>query len=227
MRDVENVEVDKFQLSKFLGKYLRIGGVIDDPAEHEFEKDLDKIFDYQTAINNYPLWERVAEILVVNERFEALTRFASRIRESISCLSLSNKLPSEELKKLKDTLFNVQLTGLTKALALCWKPSVEEFSQEFMESLPEGDITYHTYYDHAINAEHRAAWIRCRMADKSVMSVLPDFLLAEETASCIYTQKGNKKIRKPQAANQTALIFDRRAAARLLSINSIRRLCWS
>lgn len=49
----------------------------------------------------------------------------------------------------------------------------------------------------------------------------------EPTASCIYTQKGNKKIRKPQAANQTALIFDRRAAARLLSINSIRRLCWS
>lgn len=48
-----------------------------------------------------------------------------------------------------------------------------------------------------------------------------------DTASCIYTQKGNKKIRKPQAANQTALIFDRRAAARLLSINSIRRLCWS
>ena len=47
------------------------------------------------------------------------------------------------------------------------------------------------------------------------------------TASCIYTQKGNKKIRKPQAANQTALIFDRRASARLLSINSIRRLCWS
>ena len=55
----------------------------------------------------------------------------------------------------------------------------------------------------------------------------PIILLDEATASCIYTQKGNKKIRKPQAANQTALIFDRRAAARLLSINSIRRLCWS
>lgn len=49
----------------------------------------------------------------------------------------------------------------------------------------------------------------------------------EHTASCIYTQKGNKKIRKPQAVNQTALIFARRVAARLLSINSIRRLCWS
>lgn len=60
------------------------------------------------------------------------------------------------------------------------------------------------------------------------LSAMPKVLLLDEpTASCIYTQKGNKKIRKPQAANQTALIFDRRAAARLLSINSIRRLCWS
>lgn len=62
---------------------------------------------------------------------------------------------------------------------------------------------------------------------RAILKDAPIVVLDEATASCIYTQKGNKKIRKPQAANQTALIFDRRAAARLLSINSIRRLCWS
>lgn len=62
---------------------------------------------------------------------------------------------------------------------------------------------------------------------RAVLADAPILIMDEATASCIYTQKGNKKIRKPQAANQTALIFDRRAAARLLSINSIRRLCWS
>ena len=65
------------------------------------------------------------------------------------------------------------------------------------------------------------------MARAPFLKDSPIILMDEATASCIYTQKGNKKIRKPQAANQTALIFDRRAAARLLSINSIRRLCWS
>ena len=71
--------MDKFQLSKFLGKYLRTGGIVDDPAEHEFERDLEKIFDYRTAIDNYPLWERIAEILVINEKFQALSPFATRI----------------------------------------------------------------------------------------------------------------------------------------------------
>lgn len=57
---------------------------------------------------------------------------------------------------------------------------------------------------------------------------IPEILFADEpTASCIYTQKENKKIRKPLAADQTAFIFARLAAARLFSINSIRRLCWS
>lgn len=70
--------------------------------------------------------------------------------------------------------------------------------------------------------------MRMKLNLASALAHRPGLLVLDEaTASCIYTQKGNKKIRKPQAANQTALIFDRRAAARLLSINSIRRLCWS
>lgn len=69
-------------------------------------------------------------------------------------------------------------------------------------------------------------WQKVAIA-RALLSEAKVLVLDEPTASCIYTQKGNKKIRKPQAANQTALIFDRRAAARLLSINSIRRLCWS
>lgn len=93
----------------------------------------------------------------------------------------------------------------------------------FIRMLPEGYDTVLEGDGSGLSQGQRQliSIARAAVADPPVM------ILDEATASCIYTQKGNKKIRKPQAANQTALIFDRRAAARLLSINSIRRLCWS
>lgn len=82
--------------------------------------------------------------------------------------------------------------------------------------------------DPNIGTKEMSLGVKRKLAVVTAFMHDPDILILDEpTASCIYTQKGNKKIRKPQAANQTALIFDRRAAARLLSINSIRRLCWS
>lgn len=70
--------------------------------------------------------------------------------------------------------------------------------------------------------------MRMKLNLASALAHRPELLVLDEaTASCIYTQKENKKIRKPQAADQTAFIFARLAAARLFSINSIRRLCWS
>lgn len=94
---------------------------------------------------------------------------------------------------------------------------------DFISALPQG---YDTVIGEGGSTLSGGEKQRISIA-RAMLKDAPIILLDEATASCIYTQKGNKKIRKPQAANQTALIFDRRAAARLLSINSIRRLCWS
>ena len=94
---------------------------------------------------------------------------------------------------------------------------------DFIMALPDGYDTVVGEGGGTLSGgeKQRISIARAILKDASVV------ILDEATASCIYTQKENKKIRKPLAADQTAFIFARLAAARLFSINSIRRLCWS
>lgn len=51
-RGIEGMSIDPYMLSKFLGKYLRIGSLIVDETESRFAKDIIKIFDYHTIIEH-------------------------------------------------------------------------------------------------------------------------------------------------------------------------------
>ncbi|MFL0198111.1 reverse transcriptase domain-containing protein [Clostridium sp. WILCCON 0269] len=83
---VKEITIDKYRLSKFLGKYLRIGGLINDRRESMLIEDILKIFDERAVIENYILWEKVIEILVINDKFEIIIDFVVIILKSISNL---------------------------------------------------------------------------------------------------------------------------------------------
>ena len=124
----------------------------------------------------------------------------------------------------QDTIYNNICMGKPDATEEeVYKAAKKARCYDFIMALPDGFQTVVGEGGATLSGgeKQRISIARCILKDAPIV------ILDEATASCIYTQKGNKKIRKPQAANQTALIFDRRAAARLLSINSIRRLCWS
>ena len=89
-RGVEGIKLDKYSLSKFTGKYLRIGNLINDKYESSFEKDILRIFNSDNVIDNYTLWEKVITIFVLNKNYDGLKRFIDIIINSIEKIKYNN-----------------------------------------------------------------------------------------------------------------------------------------
>ncbi len=131
LNGVDEFGLDKFELSKFLGKYMRISGLINDKKESRFKKDIAKIFTHEVTIENYSTWEKIFAILINNEYFDELAKFVEIILDSIDSIEYvgSNKnvdSNSDELEKIrinraiKKSLVAILYSGLNRALSLVW-----------------------------------------------------------------------------------------------------------
>lgn len=72
-------------MSKFLGKYRKVGNLIRDRQENAFDRDLLTVLNQRTPIENYSLWEGLLEILIVNDRLEYYERLVKNIIGAIAC----------------------------------------------------------------------------------------------------------------------------------------------
>ena len=90
LRDVNGLKLDKYELSKYLGKYQRISGIVTDKKEHQFVKDIKKIFDDAALIENYTLWERIITILFMNHYYDELFNFISMAKHASAIVFFRN-----------------------------------------------------------------------------------------------------------------------------------------
>lgn len=167
LRGIKDFEIDKFELSKFIGKYLRICAMIDVKATSKFEKDILEIFSRSVALENYTLWEKIIEIFVIKENYDGLKQFCDRVRESID--SLSCEVYEEFIKK---RLYQILHVDLCRCLALVWKDgrikaqySLDKcFQLEGKEDVDKSIMDY----------------CKTRMIDKYVMPIIFDMLEFDE-----------------------------------------------
>jgi hypothetical protein len=94
LRGVDGASIDKFALSKFLGKYSRIGNLINDKKESKFVKDIIRIFDHKATIENYLAWEKVLLYLVMNEKIDAFVTFIHTINQAIKNIVVKPDCPN-------------------------------------------------------------------------------------------------------------------------------------
>jgi len=167
-RGIESISLDKYKLSKFLGKYLRVGGMIQDKSESRFEKDILKIFTPRAIIENYSMWEKIIEILTINEQYKALERFCKKVIEAIDTIEIKMHLPSSITDNVTKALYNQLHAGLCRSLALVWKAERKEIQESIYKSWGN---RIETDPDKMIKGYYKS-----RMIDKSVMPIISDMI---------------------------------------------------
>ena len=171
-RGISGISIDKFELSKLLGKYLRIGGLIQDSKERKFDNQIDKIFNNRVIIDNFSVWEKVIEILVINESFVALRKFVKKIVGAIRSLKYDD---DKDLRCLKKSLLSHLRSALTRSLALVWGDEIDDTIEKLCNCMNEEERQNHHFSLDEIN-EDRVAYCLTRMVDKSVMPIFIDML---------------------------------------------------
>lgn len=161
-RDVKDVSLDKFQLSKYLGKYQRICGLISDVPKARFIQDISKIFTPVAIIENYILWEKVFTTLVTNEAFGDLKEFKNLILAAIKNVKCSeDEVYANSLRK---SLKIFLISGLARALSLYWTDDNLKGLTNELGVISEVRVLAQKYRI-------------TRMSDKSMFAIWPELLL--------------------------------------------------
>lgn len=174
LRGLDGVSIDKFNLSKFLGKYLRISGLVNDKIESQFEKDIDVIFNNSTIIENYSSWEKVIEILVINDKFKALIAFVDKVINSINRIHYE----SGDEEQMKVSLLNILKSALCKSFCLNWGPKVSECMDEIVSIIAKSGLVISDFdFTNANFKILRKNYCLTRMCDKYAMPLLIEWFI--------------------------------------------------
>ena len=197
-REVDGISLDKYGLSKYLGKYQRVCGMVNDKHESKFVKDIQKIFTPKVIIENYTLWEKVFSILYINDYFEAFSMFLKMITDAISSVKAGE---SEITASMQNDLMSFLMSGIYRVFSLCpGKDNVVIF-----ENLKNNEVLLD--YSLCSNVEelkrdceqNAYRYFMARMSDKSMCVLWPDLIIHTHEAN------QNKDSKRPFTLNCTSL----------------------
>lgn len=180
---IGSIEIDKYSLSKFLGKSLKVTTMISDVVESEFEKDLEKIFNSKVAIDNYLMWEKIITMFAINNRFAALEKFISLLIDSIDRtrrVDLENKLNLDEIEEesnsLKNSLIEILYSAISRGLSYAWGADIKDLIDRIDNYVSKryGYLYEIQKFDYEGLLRRRNNYCGARMCDKYLIPIMID-----------------------------------------------------
>lgn len=173
LNGISEMQLDKFRLSKFLGKYMRISGLVDDAKESQFYADIEKIFTPDILLENYTVWEKILTIFVCNEKFDKCKEFIELVISAISNLDDNG----DKDKKFKKSLYYFLKAATDRAFSLVWGKNyekiIEEIDNQFKCFVKE---TLSSNYKSTV-VKMREGYFSSRMVDKYAQPLMIDYFV--------------------------------------------------
>jgi len=159
LRGVRDISIDKYELSKFLGRYRVVSSLVDDGSIKRFTKIIGKMFNDRELIDNYILWERVFEIFITDKDYTGFAKFAKRILSAIDRLTILLQIEDKTEQSIPADALRLSLqrhykATLNRVLSLLWGDEADKITAVTNVSL----LLRHAY-------------LKTRMSNKYVMNI--------------------------------------------------------
>lgn len=166
LRGITGIEIDKYELSKFIGKNLTVANLINDKVERKFYEDIDKIFEPKVIIENYLTWESILTLCIVNKEFDKFKEITIKILKAINKIEEdNNRNKIEKVINIKNTLKDYLISCIYRSTALVWGSEINDKLKDIL------------ILKHKPVNERREGFCSTRMISKTSMIVLIDIFI--------------------------------------------------
>jgi len=119
LRGVKQIAIDKYEMSKFLGKYRVVSGLVTDGETRKFTRIIGKMYSQCELIDNYILWERILEIFITDKDYTGLAEFVNKVVKAMQNIEVGDDF-NACTETVQDSLIRHLTSSLNRALSLIW-----------------------------------------------------------------------------------------------------------
>lgn len=167
---IQNIDLNKYELSKFLSKYIWISSMTKSTDDlKEKEDSFFKVFKDDILIENYSLWEKLFEVLLIKERYDKYVELYKEINKAIEKIDNGDS-KEDNILSCEDSLKLFLDSAIYRTLSLSWGNDINALID---------DIKNEDTNKKNIN-RFRLLYYKTRMVNKQLIPICVDFILEEQ-----------------------------------------------
>ena len=213
---LKDIAINKFELSKFLGKQMSVS-MLTDSKENPNLCELLKLMVDDVLIDNYMLWERILEVLILRHDKKNFLRFTQNIVDSLRKLTYKGDASSDQAKFCSRDLVRVFYYGLCRVMALTWGSRADSTIKDVCKIFNEVQLTDEvTILDEKTIFRFRKQYCLSRMLNKFLVPLCIESII-NKLQEKIKVMEDELEKENPKDEHENIFLFDFKNLLSLIS----------